>query len=67
MPQKTNLAYFLCAIIKLGYYHESGKVGWAVGVVSVLGALGQMRACCCQGKFQSSPCARWVEKEQNGF
>ena len=23
-------------------------------------ALGQIRACCCQGKFQSSPCARWV-------
>ena len=33
---------------------------WAVGVVSVLCALGQIRACCCQGKFQSSPCARWV-------
>ena len=26
----------------------------------MLCALGQIRACCCQGKFQSSPCARWV-------
>ena len=33
---------------------------WAVGVLSELCALGQIRACCCQGKFQSSPCARWV-------
>ena len=33
---------------------------WAVGVVSVLCVLGQIRACCCQGKFKPSPCARWV-------
>ena len=30
---KTNLVYFLCGIINLGYYYESSKVGWAVGVV----------------------------------
>ena len=33
MPQKPNLVYFLCGIINLGYYYESGKVTWAVGVV----------------------------------
>ena len=33
MPQKTNLVYFLCGIINLGYCYESGKVAWAVGVV----------------------------------
>ena len=33
---------------------------WAVGVVSVLCALGQIRACCYQGKLKSSPCARKV-------
>ena len=33
MPQKKNLAYFLCGIIKLGYYCETSKVAWAVGVV----------------------------------
>ena len=33
MPQKTNLVYFLCGIINLGYCYESGKVAWAVGAV----------------------------------
>ena len=33
MPQKTNLVYFLCGIIDLGYCYESGEVAWAVGVV----------------------------------
>ena len=33
MPQKTNLVYFFCEIINLGYCYESGKVAWAVGVV----------------------------------
>ena len=33
MPQKTNLVYFLCGIINLGYCYEYGKVAWAVGVV----------------------------------
>ena len=33
MPQKTNLAFFLCGIINLGYCYGSGKVTWAVGVV----------------------------------
>ena len=33
MPKKTNLVYFLCGIINLGYCYESGKVAWAVEVV----------------------------------
>ena len=33
MPQKTNLVYFLCGIINLGYCYESSKVAWAVGMV----------------------------------
>ena len=33
MPQKTNLVYFLCGIINLGYCYESGEVACAVGVV----------------------------------
>ena len=33
MPQKTNFVYFLCGIINLGYYDESGKVAWAVEVI----------------------------------
>ena len=33
MPQKTNLVYFLCGIINLGYFYESGEVACAVGVV----------------------------------
>ena len=33
MPQKTNVVYFLCGIINLGYCFKSGKVAWAVEVV----------------------------------
>ena len=40
MPQKTNLVYFLCGIINLGYCYECGKVAWAVGVVKNRGGGG---------------------------
>ena len=33
MPQKTNLVYFLCGIINLGYCYESGKLVRDVEVV----------------------------------
>ena len=33
MPHKTYIAYFLCGIINLGYFYESGKLVRAVEVV----------------------------------
>ena len=33
MPQKTNLVYFSCGIVNLGYCYETGKVALALRVV----------------------------------
>ena len=33
MPQKTNLVFFSCGIVNLGYCYEPGRVVRDVGVV----------------------------------